>query len=145
MFDGINLTSDGKRVQKELKELEKLLVAVGFPNGTPQKIIDRAAYNELGTLHIPARPFLRDSLNLHKEEYNQFMAALIRGIMNGGTAKQALEDLGVYAKGVVQEQIRDGSYEANCDVTIKRKGSSVPLIDTGEMEMSVNYQVRKKG
>lgn len=150
MFDGINLTAEGKRIQRELKELEKLLVAVGFPAGGPTdengvSVAEYAAYNDLGTVTSPSRPFLRDSVNNHAAEFNQFQSSLIREIMNGGTARQALEKLGVYAKGIVQEQITDGSYAANSKFTINRKGSAKPLIDTGLMRESVNYEVRKKG
>ena len=150
MFEGMQLTADGKRIQKELKELNELIVAVGFPAGGPAdekgvSVAEYAAYNDLGTIYSPSRPFLRDSVNNHQADFNQFCAAAVREIMNGGTARQALEKLGVYAKGIVQEQITDGTYEANSETTIRRKGSAKPLMDTGLMRESVNYEIRKKG
>jgi len=143
------LTNDGKRIQKEMKELEKLMVAIGFPDGGPTdengvSIAEYAAYNDLGTNRAVSRPFMRNSVEKHGGDYNKMAEQAIKDIMNGGTAQAALEKLGVFAKGLVQEEITDGVYEANKDTTIERKGSSKPLIDTGTMRNSVNYEIRKR-
>lgn len=143
------ITNEGKRVQKEMKELDKLMVAVGFPDGNKKNangvsIAEYAAYNDLGTNMTPSRPFMRNSAEKHGTDYNGIAEQAIKGIMSGGTAQAALEKLGVFAKGIVQEEITDGIFEANKESTIGRKGSSKPLIDTGTMRNSVNYEIRKR-
>jgi len=143
------ISKEGKHVQKEMKELEKLMVAVGFPAGGPVdengvSIAEYAAYNDLGTNRAPSRPFMRNSAEKHGDDYNKIAAQAIRDIMNGGTAQAALEKLGVFAKGIVQEEITDGVYEPNSEATIMAKGSDKPLIDTGTMRNSVNYEIRKR-
>ena len=83
------MTADGKRLEKLLKELGQMEVRIGIQEmssdgqgkydgekifakgGTRDEtgkivdsdvsLIDIAMYNELGTEHIPSRPFLRDS------------------------------------------------------------------------------------
>ena len=143
------MTNEGKRIQKEMKELDKLMVAVGFPddnkkNANGVSIAEYAAYNDLGTNMTTSRPFMRNSAEKHGTDYNRIAEQTIKGIMSGGSAQAALEKLGVFAKGIVQEEITDGVFESNKESTIGRKGSSKPLIDTGTMRNSVNYEIRKR-
>lgn len=62
------VTADGRKFQQMLKELAEKEVRVGFQHGKATEedgtdICDIAAWNELGTVHIPARPFLRMSVD----------------------------------------------------------------------------------
>ena len=61
------------------------------------------------------------------------------------SAEQALADLGVTVKGIVQEEIVEGDFAPNATSTIKKKGSERPLIDTGHMRQSVNYVIKSRG
>ena len=45
----------------------------------------------------------------------------------------------------MQDKITSGSFAPNAESTIKKKGSSKPLVDTGRMRKSVNYVIQKKG
>ena len=76
-------TPDGRRFKRMLQELSKLEVRVGFQAGEAQEddgtdICEVAAYNELGTEHIPARPFLRKSVDENVNKINSFMKAKAR-------------------------------------------------------------------
>lgn len=153
----IKLTAEGKKLVKELEELAKLEVAVGYqegvsyPDGT--SVVEVALYNELGTVHrtkegtieIPSRPFMRDSLNGHRQEIEQFMQQQAKAIVNGKRAEEILKEIGVFQKGLIQREITHGHFEGNTDSTKARKGSDKPLIDTGLMRQSVNFVVREKG
>ena len=71
-----------------LQELSKLEVRVGFQAGEAQEedgtdICEVAAYNELGTEHIPARPFLRKSVDENVNKINSFMKAKVRDLTQG--------------------------------------------------------------
>lgn len=150
----VKLTGEGAAFLKEMQELGKLEVAIGFQRGTTDEkgtdLCDIAAWNDLGTepsgksKGIPSRPFMRDSVNLHKEEIRSFAAKAAQQITKGGSAEQALKNIGLYQKSLVQGQITDGNYEPNAKSTIREKGSSHPLIDTGRMRQSVSFQVRKR-
>jgi len=61
------------------------------------------------------------------------------------TAKQALKELGIYQKDLVQQTITEGDFEPNAPSTIRKKRSDKPLIDTGRMRQSVNYVIKEKG
>ena len=66
-------------------------------------------------------------------------------ILKGKTAEQVLREMGVYLKGQMQEEITNGEYVPNAPATIRKKKSDKPLIDTGRMRSSVQYQIKEKG
>lgn len=149
-------TPEGRRFMKELEELAKLEVRVGYqhgkkkhkpnsPGGKEVDMCDIAAWNELGTETIPSRPFLRDSVDKHKSELSAFKQKQFKRISNGETAEAVLRAVGAYQVDVVQKEITDGSFAPNAKSTIRRKGSDHPLIDTGQMRASVHYWIAKKG
>ena len=144
------LTPEGQRFFRELGELKKLEVRVGFQRGEAQEedgtdICDVAAYNELGTDHIPARPFIRQSVDDNESKIKSFLKAQVKDFGKGKSAEQMLKEIGIFQKDLMQDKITSGSFAPNADSTIKKKGSSKPLVDTGRMRQSVNYVIQKKG
>lgn len=144
-----NLTPEGKKYFKELEQLAKMEVQVGFQadsgsyeNGAT--LAEVAAYNELGTSSTPARPFMRKSFENHEKELQSACDQVNKTLAKGGTTQQALDELGAFVKGLVQEEIVSGDFAPNADSTIAKKGSDKPLIDTGFMRQSVNYQVKQR-
>ena len=144
----IRLTPEGRRFQQELKELIKLEVAVGYQQGEASQdgvdMVDIALFNELGTVHIPSRPFIRDSLNNNKDKISQFMQRTAKDIVNGKSAEDVLKKIGTFQKGLIQREITNGDFVPNSPATIRKKGSSTPLVDTGRMRQSVNFVVRER-
>ena len=143
-------TPEGLRLKAMLKELDKLEVAVGYQAGSGADengvdLCDIAAWNELGTSHMPSRPFMRQSIDNHAGEINAFMQGMKDEIISGGSAESILNKVGIFQKDMVQQEITNGSFAPNAPSTIAKKGSSHPLIDTGRMRQSVNYIVRAKG
>lgn len=145
-----------KAIKKpNLKLLDKLTdsienlqrVAVGVPSGkqesdgTPTALV--AAVHEYGAPNagIPERPFLRNTITAHLEEYIRLnrinVVKVIRGQM---TMETALGQLGLMAQGHVQKFIRDNPYSIK-ESTAKRKGSTKALIDTGQLVQSIAYEV----
>lgn len=144
------LTSDGKKFEQMLKKLADKEVRIGFQKGEATEadgtdICDIAAWNELGTENMPARPFLRKSVDENTAKINGFLSGLKDDIVNGASAENVLEQIGIFQKDLIQEKITNGSYEPNAASTVKKKGSSKPLIDSGRMRQSVNYVIKKKG
>lgn len=144
------VTADGKKLQKILKELADKEVRVGFQQGKATEedgtdVCDIAAWNELGTVNMPSRPFLRMSVDDNSDKINSFMSAQKRSIINGEPADRILKKIGIFQKDLIQEKITEGSFEPNAPSTIKAKGSSKPLIDTGRMRQSVNFEIKQKG
>ncbi len=137
-----------------LKELGELEVRVGFQHGKAYEkdgtdICDIAAWNELGTEHIPSRPFIRQSVDNNQDKINNYLKARVKALAKGASAEDTLKKIGVYQQRLIQEQIVTGNYEENKEPYKSRKERkhppAVPLIDTGRMRQSVNYVIQKKG
>ena len=145
------LTPEGKRFYAEIEKLKKLQVRVGFQRGDATEedgtaLVDIAAWNELGNEHVPSRPFMRDSVDKHKDQINAFLKNQLVLLAQGKTdANKILNAIGVFQKGLVQKEIVDGEFAPNAPSTIRKKKSDKPLIDTGTMRQSVNYVITKKG
>lgn len=141
-----DLTPEGKRYFEELEKLANLEVQVGFQEGETNdegtSLAEIAAYNELGSSSSPARPFMKQSFENHEKELQQACEQVNKTLSEGGTTDAALSELGVFAKGLIQEEIVNGGFAPNAPSTIAAKGSATPLIDTGQMRQSVNYVVK---
>lgn len=144
------MTADGRKFQKMLKDLTEKEVRVGFQRGEVTEedgtdICDVAAWNELGTINMPSRPFLRKSVDENETKIDNFLQSKQSDFVRGVSAEQILKEIGIFQKDLIQEKITEGSFVPNVESTIRKKGSSRPLIDSGRMRQSVNYVVRKKG
>ena len=149
-FGFTDLTPAGRRYFADLQRLAEMEVAVGFQSdgdsyedGT--SVAEVAAYNELGSSSVPARPFMRQSFENHEDNLKAACERVNRTLASGGNLETALDQLGVATKALVQEEIVDGEFSPNAESTIKKKGSDKPLIDTGTMRQSVNYVSRRRG
>lgn len=143
------VTADGKKFEKLLKELGQLEVRIGIQQGETNEdgvdLVDIAMFNELGTVHIPSRPFLRDSVDANGDQINTFLQAMKKELLQDASAEEVLNKIGAFQKGLVQEQIVKGDFAPNSEETIRRKGSDTPLVDTGRMRQSINFVIQQKG
>ncbi len=97
--------------------------------------------HEYGTSRIPARPFLGPAIENNRERIQALNRDLLLQIMEGRLPKRAaLGRLGAFGQGLVQKQIRETLTPPNAPSTIRRKGSSHPLIDTGQMVQNVAWE-----
>lgn len=142
-------TPTGQMMERLLNEIKDKTVMVGY-NGTSgteedgTSIAYIAAWNEFGTIHIPSRPFMRDTVKNRKDEITKkAQRALWAEFARGGSAESVLNKIGIITKSALQREIRDGEFVPNAPETIARKGSSKPLIDTGRMRQSIIYEIRK--
>lgn len=144
-----DMTAEGKRYFAQLQQLAQLEIQVGFQSGENPyddgaDLAEVAAFNEYGDSNTPARPFMRQSFENHEDELHAACNDVNAKLANGVSARAALEPLGVFCKGLVQNEIKEGGFAPNSPATIKRKGSDQPLIDTGHMRQSVNYVIKKR-
>lgn len=128
-------------------------VKVGFPAGeADQDNINKAVWNEFGTRGgasgggwggpIPERPFMRNAVRENSGKHRSNMKTAAVKILRGETSlRTVLAKLGIVAKTDIQDEIGSLSSPPNSPITIALKGSSKPLIDTGEMRGAVTYKV----
>lgn len=94
------------------------------------------------TIVIPERSFLRKTVDLYREAIARRQVLLTQGYVLGKLElKSSLELLGQYVVGLVKQRIANGIAPPNRPYTIAKKGSSKPLIDTGQLRNSITYKV----
>lgn len=140
-----------EQVQDKLNEIAKDLqsaasLRVGFlenatyPNGTPVALI--AAVQNFGapSRGIPPRPFFTNMVKEHQNEWAPQAAQLLR--QNKYDVKKTLMVLGEAIAGQLRQSIVDTNEPPLAPATVARKGFEKPLIDTGHMINSVDYEVK---
>lgn len=129
-------------------------VKVGFPAGEADADnIQKAIWNEFGTSRgIPERPFMRNTMRKKRAEYREAMKAAAATIIEQAALgesvakekRKALKKLGIKAQGDIQAEITALRTPPNAPSTIRQKGSSNPLINSGEMRAAVTFKVEEK-
>lgn len=113
-----------------------------WAEGGDANLVDIATFNEFGTSTIPERPFMRQTwerrIGKVVERFKQLAAKIFAVEMN---TKDALVMVGDEYKGFIQSEITEGGWTPNAPSTIRQKKSSKPLIDTGRMRGSVNFEL----
>lgn len=122
----------------------KSRVKVGYPAAkvTPG-VISRAIWNHYGTSRgIPPRPWLHLAMVKNRAEYSHLFKSLGARIITGSMSiETAVRTIGIKAQGDVQKSLIALRLPPNAPSTIRKKGSSNPLIDTGEMNQSTTHQL----
>jgi len=105
-------------------------------------LLEVAVIHEFGAGTIPQRSFIRATIDEKKADIEAELAKLARGVVGGQIeAHQALELLGAKVAGWCQSRIADGIAPTLKAATIKRKGSSKPLINTGQLRSAITWRV----
>jgi hypothetical protein len=122
----------------------------GESHGGGTTVIDVATWNEFGVKDekgdwkIPPRSFIRAFGDQERAEAVKLLKRLYALVVMGRmTEEKALDMFGVWAVGRIQARIAQGIPPANADSTVRRKGSSTPLIDTGQLRSSISFEVEK--
>lgn len=112
-----------------------------------------AAIHEFGLGNVPRRSMLAEYVDANQQEIERDVEAAGKRAADyrrsrPGTQPQALKvELGrIAAKhvGKIQERIANGIAPELDSETIRRKGSSTPLVDTGQLKSSVTWEIEDK-
>lgn len=152
-------------MERSIKELDGKKVSVGVLGGGEQSWL--AAIHEYGciievtpkmrkylaatglhlkktTTHItiPERAFLRNGFDESKDEVID-KAEKVLGDVIGGTmsANQLFELVGLLMKSRIQDYARDLDSPPLHPYTVEKKGSSNPLVSSGDMIGAISYKV----
>lgn len=91
------------------------------------------------TVTIPPRPFFRPMLDAKSSAWGEQSGKALKGA--DYDTQVALGRMGELIKGQLQGSIRGLTSPADAPSTVRRKGFSKPLIDSGTMLNSVDYEV----
>jgi phage gpG-like protein len=145
---------DDKREQRRIERLLKKMrrsphVAVGILQD--ERIDDRFSMVDLAAVHeygsrdgrIPQRSFIRTTCDAQHKKHFKLISALQAKMLDGAlNVRQALTRLGEVVSKDMVRTINRGIVPALKPVTIRRKKSSKPLIDTGRLKGSITHEVR---
>lgn len=117
------------------------LAGSSYPDGTPVPLI--AAINEFGapSRGQPPRPFMRNMIAAKSPEWPDAIANLLKA--NDYDADKTLAQVGEAVAGQLRESIMSLVDPPLAPSTIRAKGHGKPLIDTGHLLASVDYEVTK--
>ena len=148
---------------EKLKELEKKNVTIGIhgEQGEQKKLVRKvdhgtkvkngqkrfevsknitvaqvASWNEFGTKRIPERSFIRQSLLKNRLTIRKKFVELLNNNIDN-----CLDLMGIYMTNLIKERMAQGIKPNNSKITIQRKGSSTPLIDSGQLRNSITHRV----
>ena len=110
-----------------------------YPDGTSVAMV--AAVNEFGapSRGQPPRPFFRLMVAQHRHEWPSAIGKVYKA--TDFNAQKTLDQMGQLIKGELQQSIRDLTEPPLAPSTVARKQFDKPLIDTGHMLNSVDYEV----
>lgn len=137
-----------------LAGLDRVAVTVGLQGSRattaagpaePSELVVIGAAHEYGTDTIPMRPWLRTSARRYGKEWGAAWAGAVRAALRGDTADTELRLVGLGMQGDVQATVLDGPWFPLSPETTRRKGSDVPLVDSGQMRQSIRAQVERPG
>jgi hypothetical protein len=101
-------------------------------------VAEVGAFHEFGTRHIPRRSFIRgwfdESVAANRELIQSQLALVATGKL---PLQKALDRIALKCEANVKRRIRERIPPALAPATIARKGSSVPLIDTGQLRAAI--------
>lgn len=135
------------KIQKDIKKLDKAFTYAGIfsesMNVDGQSLAAIGLSHEFG-LSVPERSFMRSWFDKNIKTIQKQATMLYSKVLDGKlTADRAIKLLGAYAEGEIKKSIVDLKTPSNDPKTIARKGSSNPLIDTGQMLGSVKHKESK--
>ena len=144
--DKINKISKNNKILKVgflTAEMSKIAVANEYGGIYPvsESYRNRAlseGVNLGSTISIIPRPFMLTTVKNHKKQWNQI---LLNKLKNNDSIK-ALSILGEIIKTDIQNTISNNNFIENPPHIVKIKGRNQPLIDSGKMRNSVDYEIK---
>lgn len=94
-------------------------------------------------IRIPERSYLRSGWDQSKGDIYKKIESMLSEVMeNKMDANKFLDMIGLEVEGKLKKKLVEVSAPSLSDVTIERKGSSNPLVDTGSLLSSISNRVK---
>lgn len=122
---------------------------VGGPAGQSHGSLNNAslgAVHEFGTRRVPERSFLRATVDEQRTQVETQLARVVREFYGTQDRARLTRGLGRVAAKVtadVKKKIVGSIPPPNAPATVARKGSSTPLVDTGQLVNTISWDVQE--
>lgn len=93
-------------------------------------------------IHIPERSFIRNGWDSNANNILNKIEGLVSDVIKGSSVQVLTDGTGDLVVKALKDYARDLSSPALHPFTIERKGSDDPLIDSGGMVGSIEYEVK---
>jgi len=94
--------------------------------------------------NIPERSFIRSAMNEHGKEFERLIKKIARSMVSGKiNKKQGLGILAQKAIDWIKAKIDSIVPPPNAPSTVRRKGSDVTLVDTGQLRNSLDWELKE--
>lgn len=147
-----------QRIKEDMRMLKGSYTKVGLPqdgrvgnptskgSGTPpvndmSELVIIGAVHEYGSQRVPMRSFLRSTTDENRGQISQLKEKLITKIYAGAIkSREALSITGEFLTTKVKQKIVAIKIPPLSLATVKRKGSTNPLVDTGQLVQSIQHK-----
>ena len=120
------------------------IIDAGKHDDSDETVAEIGYKNEFGTDKIPSRPFFRLTISQTEKKFSEMKVKILKKIQLGEMDKKTgLGLIGDYLRGELQQTIIDLDTPPNAALTIRIKGSSNPLIFSGQLKNSITYVVNE--
>lgn len=154
MARGVKIVDKGYNAWiKRLRKGAETVVAVGVQNpeaaeahpNSDLTVGELAAVHEFGSGLVPSRSFVRSTFDDNRSKYEQALKKSGREILKNRltNVEGPLLRVGEVAKKDMVRKIEAGIPPALSAATAAKKGSDLPLVDTGTLIDSITAKVRK--
>lgn len=147
----LKVTDNTPKLRRLVSQLKESYVTVGVHEGAGEYedgtlVAEVALWNEFGTETIPARSFIRSTLNENATQINAWRREVLAKVLKGEiTVRRALETIGYRLRELVKNKINSNVPPPNAPSTVaKKKREGVAprtLIETELLLRSIEYRV----
>ncbi len=141
-----------RSMERDVVSLGKLRLRIGIlgPGATELEEGSSLTLAALGAIHeygapeagIPERSFIRSTMANRAGDLKALWASELRLVIaRQKTPRQAMEEVGQQIVAWIKATIRAGIEPPLWEETVRRKGSSKPLIDHGQLINAITYEV----
>lgn len=152
----VNKVVGGKKLDLALRAIEKKITSSGvlrmgflekatYPagkKGPALHVAQVAFWNEFGTIRAPARPAFRTTIQRKSKDWGDRLGKAV--IATNYDGRKALALVGQSMRDDLENSIAQWSSPPNAPSTIRAKGFDKPLIFSGTMQRSPDYEVVDK-
>jgi hypothetical protein len=144
-----------KNIEKSVKKMDDSFVTIGvhkgvhpYPSGVAVPLV--AHWHEYGTQKIPERSFLRSTINQKQTPIWTLIGKQKDMIFkNHISVHKGLTVIGFVVMEMIKGTIKRGgvgtyAFEKLAASTLKNKVTTKPLIDSGRLHRSINFEVTAK-
>ena len=151
--EGVAMTARGKVIDRDFgfkalsqfqtKNARGVSIDIGWFAG---EVATYVLANEFGTATIPARAFVRTTIDSQRPKYERMLIDVLRRAQAQNLdLATAMQPIANEVRNDVIKAIQTWSDPANAESTVAKKGFNAPLVDTGQMQRALNIRTNGGG